>query len=73
MLLRYLEQPLTDLEMHALIGIPESRVSARRSGLMQRGWVTWVWDIEGPHGAQNSVWGLTQKGRLVAAALKERR
>ena len=37
MLLAYLEHgPLTDLSMAALLGLPESRISARRSGLQPR-------------------------------------
>lgn len=72
MLLRYLEEgPLTDLELHARLGLPEGRVSARRSGLMAKGLVQWCDDVAGPYGAQNGRYQLTVKGRNVAAALAQ--
>lgn len=72
MLLQYLESPRTDLEMAARLGLPESRISARRSGLIDRLLVAWLEDVPGPHGAMNGQYGLTARGRAVAASLKER-
>ncbi len=62
--------PLTDLEMAKLMGLPESRISARRSGLMTRRLVAWVEDVPGPHGAENCVWNLTPEGRAIAEAME---
>jgi predicted transcriptional regulator len=72
MLLQYLAQgPLTDLEMHKAIGLPESRISARRSGLMDRGLVRWYEDVRGPFGAPNGKYGLTGLGEAIARKLAQ--
>lgn len=70
MLLRYLaEGPLTDLQLHRALGLPESRISARRGGLMARGLVRWADDVMGPFGAENGRYTLTDKGCAIAAEL----
>lgn len=71
MLLAYVGSgPLTDLQMAARLGLPESRISARRSGLIQRGLVTWSRDVRGPHGADNGAYSLTAAGWAVATELE---
>lgn len=71
MLLRYLSDgPLTDLQLHALLGLPESRISARRGGLMTRGLVRWVDDVQGPFGVENGRYGLTVPGKAIAEQLR---
>lgn len=67
MLAQYALCPLTDLEMRQRIGLPESRISARRSALMSRGWVCWVEDIIGPYSVPNGRYGLTEQGRARSA------
>jgi len=69
-LLRYfVDGPLTDLQLRAALGLPESRISARRGGLMARGLVCWHDDVQGPFGAPNGRYTLTDKGRGIAAGL----
>lgn len=69
-LLRYLaEGPLTDLQLHVALGLPESRISARRGGLMTRGLVRHHDDVPGPFGAPNGRYTLTDKGRAIARGL----
>lgn len=71
MLLRYLAGgPQTDLQLHAVLGLPESRISARRGSLMARGLVTWHDDVMGPHRAENGRYALTDKGRAIVAGLR---
>lgn len=65
MLAEYSKGPLTDLEMRGRLGLPESRISARRSALMSRGWVCWVEDTIGPCWITNGRYGLTEQGRAV--------
>lgn len=62
--------PQTDLQLATALGLPESRISARRNGLIDRGFVTWVADVRGPYGAENGQYDLTETGRSVAAALR---
>lgn len=70
MLRWYLERgPMSDLQMAALTGLPESRISARRSGLWERGLVRYVDDVMGPHGAENGRYDLTARGRAIAEAM----
>lgn len=71
MLLNYRTHgPMTDLHQHRLLGLPESRISARRGSLMDRGLVIWVDDVMGPHGVENGRYGLTDKGRAIVSKLK---
>jgi hypothetical protein len=70
MLLNYLDAPRTDLQMAALLGLPESRISARRGWLSDRYLVCWVEDVPGPFGAMNGKYGLTIQGVAVAQQLK---
>lgn len=62
---------LTDLQMGERLGLPESRISARRSALLERSLVTYLDDIAGPFGAPNSRWTLTPYGREIARALQQ--
>ena len=67
LLVTYLTQgPLTDLQMAERVGLPESRVSARRNGLIDRRLVAYVDDVLGPFGADNGRYGLTNYGRETA-------
>jgi hypothetical protein len=59
--------PQTDLELAAALGLPESRISARRGALVARGWVQWHADIIGPHGARNGRYTLSAAGVAVAS------
>ncbi len=61
--------PLTDLQVAERLGLPESRISARRNALMDRALVNYVDDVTGPHGAQNCRWELSGYGREVAREL----
>lgn len=73
MLLKYLaDGPLSDLQLHAALGLPESRISARRGSLMARGLVRWCDDVMGPFGAENGRYTLTEKGRAIAAGLAKK-
>jgi hypothetical protein len=65
----YLAGPLTDLQMGERVKLKESRVSARRNGLIDRGLVEYVDDVMGPFGAENGRYGLTGYGREVAGEL----
>jgi hypothetical protein len=65
----FLAGPLSDLQMAERLGLPESRISARRSGLMDRRLVVWVEDVEGPYKAPNGKYGLSGYGREVAGEL----
>ncbi len=50
MLLLYAQHgPLSDSRMAELMGLPEARISARRSGLMVRGFVVYADDVQGAH------------------------
>lgn|ERR1051325_3342118 len=70
MLLEYLRMgPRTDLELAESLGLPESRISARRNGLIDRRLVAYVDEVMGPHEAMNCRWGLTGYGRHVANEL----
>lgn len=70
-LLRYLAHgPLSDLQLHGYLGLPESRISARRSALMARGLVRWCEDVIGPYGATNGNYELTPAGVAVATSIK---
>ncbi len=62
--------PLTDLELGRLTGLPESRVSARRGGLMAKGLIQWIDDVTGPCGAPNGRYDLTAKGRNAVLAMR---
>lgn len=69
-LIAYLHSgPLTDLELAERLGLPESRISARRNSLIARHQVQYVDDVPGPHGASNGRYGLTAHGRAVATEL----
>lgn len=72
MLREYLQAGmLTDLEMAGRIGIPESRVSARRNGLIAQRKVEYAHqDKWGPSGAISCCWRLTNYGREVAQELE---
>ena len=70
LLIAYLHYgPSTDLQQAERVGIPESRVSARRSGLLDQQLVTYHDDVPGPHGAKNCRWRLTNAGREVVGEL----
>lgn len=74
MLIEYLHAgPLTDLQMAERRGLPESRISARRNGLIDRRLVEYMDDVPGPFGAENTRWQLTPYGRTVAAELDRAR
>lgn len=70
-LVEYSRTPnLTDLEMAALVGLPEARVSARRNNLIDRKLVEYAGeDRKGPSGADSCCWRLSNFGRMVAADL----
>ncbi len=61
--------PLTDLELAERLGLPESRISARRSGLIKRRLVTYFDDVPGPYGPSNGRYTLTPYGWNVASDL----
>lgn len=60
---------MTDLQMAERVGLPESRISARRGGLIDQHLVTYFDDVPGPFGAPNMRWILTPYGREVAREL----
>ena len=61
--------PQTDLQLAERLGLPESRISARRNGLIARRLVSYRDDVAGPHGVDNTRWELTAWGRIVAGEL----
>lgn len=68
MLVRYLAfGPQTDAQLALALGLPEARISARRSGLITKGLVVYVDDVKGLHGVMNTRWELTVHGQHVAA------
>jgi len=70
-LVRYLDQgPQTDGQQALALGLPEGRISARRSALIARGLVAEYDIVKGPYGASCTRFELTVKGLHVAAALK---
>lgn len=70
LLIAYLHDgPSTDLQIAERLGLPESRISARRNGLIVRGFVTYHDDVEGPHGAMNTRWTVNGAGHEVAHEL----
>lgn len=72
MLLAYLQcGASTDLQMAARLGLPEGRISARRSGLIERRLVRYVDDVMGPFGAENGRYMLTPHGDTVARELDQ--
>lgn len=74
MLLQYMKDgPSSDLQLAKALGLPESRISARRSGLMDRGLVGWFDDVEGPCGAPNGRYRLTPRGVYVVSELLRER
>lgn len=67
MLARYLTYgPLSDGEQAKALGLPEGRISARRAGLLVKGWVAYESIVAGPYGAFVTRWQLTAAGRAVA-------
>src|SRR5678815_188131 len=71
MLLEYAQADCTDLEMAAKLGLPESRISARRSGLVIKGLVRYAgYDVTGPSGALNAKWMLTVYGRNTVEGMR---
>lgn len=62
--------PHTDSEMARSLGLPEARISARRSALMQKGFVKYVSDTVSVCGVKVCIWGLTAAGQHVAGTLK---
>ena len=72
MLVAYLTLgPRTDLELAEQLGLPESRISARRSLLMTKHLVAYHDTVLGPCGAPNCRWTLTPGGQAVARTLQE--
>ena len=68
MLVRYLDYgALSDGDQAFALGLPEGRISARRSTAIQHGLVAYVDIVQGVHGAKVTRWGLTVKGLHVAA------
>ncbi len=66
MLLLYVQHgPLSDSRMAELIGLPEARISARRSGLMVRGFVVYADDVQGAH-TTVCRWRVTVAGQRIA-------
>ncbi len=63
--------PQTDSSMAPRFGptFPEARVSARRAGLMKRGWVREAGATLGSHGVTVCLWWLTVAGQRVAEKL----
>ncbi len=61
--------PLTDLDLAERLGLPESRISARRNGLIARRLVNYRDDVPGPYGPDNGQYELTAWGRIVASDL----
>lgn len=59
----------TDRQQAERLGLPEARISARRSGLVERLLVAYVDDVPGPYGTRNTRWNLTAPGRSVAGDL----
>lgn len=70
-LVSYLEYgPSTDLQLAERLGLPESRISARRNGLIARHLVRYVDDVPGPYGAGNGRYELTGYGQEHARELQ---
>lgn len=61
--------PQTDLQLAERLGLPESRISARRSSLIARRLVNYLDDVPGPYGPENGRYELTSWWRIVASDL----
>jgi hypothetical protein len=59
----------TDSQMAETLGLPEARISARRSGLMDRRLVAYSETVQGPYGTDVCRWILTRQGQDVARVL----
>ena len=71
MLVLYLERgSSTDGELASIMGLPEGRISARRSGLMKLDLVQYCDVVQGPHGAKCCRFCLTVRGVHAAGRLK---
>lgn len=74
MLVLYLSRgPSSDGELALAMGLPEGRISARRSSLIADGLVQYVDIVQGPHGAKVTRHELTVRGLHLAARLLETR
>lgn len=72
MLVRYLRfGPQSDGDQALALGLPEGRISARRSMLMEKGLVVFVDIIDGPHRAKVTRYELSVKGQNLAAKIAE--
>lgn len=73
MLVRYLERgPQSDGDQALALGLPEGRISARRSMLITKGLVVYVDIVQGPYGAKVTRWECSVRGQHVAARLAGR-
>ncbi len=61
--------PMSDGDMARLLALPDARISARRAGLMIKGWVRYSGEEMGEHGTKVCQWRITQAGQRVAAGL----
>lgn len=74
MLVRYLEVgALSDTDMALALGLPEARISARRSMLIKQQYVEHVDIVEGVHGARVCRWQLTVSGTCAAGRIRSER
>lgn len=71
MLVLYLDRGAsTDGEIATLMGLPEGRISARRSALIKKDLVHYVDTMDGPYGAKVTRWDLSVRGVHVAGKLR---
>ncbi len=67
MLVAYAEHGfLSDTDMALRLGLPEGRISARRAGLMLKGFVVFADVVQGRHGAPTCRWRATVSGHRMA-------
>lgn len=72
MLMLYLDRgPSSDGDIALQMGLPEGRISARRSALLADGIVQACDIVMGPYKAEVTRWCLTVKGVHVAGALRK--
>jgi predicted transcriptional regulator len=70
-LVRLLEcGPQTDSQVALALGLPEARISARRSPMVKDGLIAALDSVKAPSGAMATRWDLTVRGVHVAGHLR---
>jgi predicted transcriptional regulator len=70
-LVRLLEfGPQTDSQVALALGLPEARISARRSPMVKDGLIAALDSVKAPSGAMATRWELSVKGTFLAGRLR---